>query len=88
MLDVVQISKFTYSLLGVLGFICLLIGSSLYQASGLAQKEFRTLIIYDILISLACAPINLLFVFRLNAQYGMPDMFVILFDDVVASVFS
>jgi hypothetical protein len=31
MLDVVKLSKFTIAMLGVLGFVCMFIGSSIFQ---------------------------------------------------------
>ena len=88
MLDVVHISKFTYSLLGVLGFFCLMVGSATYQHTGLSRKEFRTLILYDMAITYAFSPLGLMFVYRINESYGLPDMLVIVFTDIVSSVFS
>lgn len=85
MLDVVHISKFTIALLGVLGYICLMFGSSLYNY-GLNKKEFRTLMAYNVILNLAFAPLNLLFVLRKNQDYGLSDMFVIIFTDVVSDV--
>lgn len=83
MLDVVGVSKFTIGMLGVLGYTSLMAGSALYQC-GCHKKEFRTLGAYSVLLTLAFAPLNLLFVLRLNNDYGLPDMFVIVFSDVVS----
>lgn len=63
MLDIVQLSKFTIAMLGVLGYACLMVGSSLYNY-GFNKKEFRTLVVYNICLTLAFAPMNLLFVTR------------------------
>lgn len=87
MLDVVELSKFTIAILGVLGYACLMIGSSVYSC-GLNKKEFKTLYIYSILVGLAFSPMSLLFVFRKNVEYGLPDMFVIIFTDVVSETLS
>ena len=38
---------------------------------------------YNILLTIAFAPMNLLFALRLNQDYGLSDMFVIIFSDVV-----
>lgn len=65
MLDIVKISKFTIAMLGVLGYICLMIGSSVFQKY-LTRKDFGTLIIYNVLIGMCFAPLNLLFVMRKN----------------------
>jgi hypothetical protein len=87
MLDVVGVSKFTIGMLGVLGYTSLMAGSALYQC-GCHKKEFRTLAAYSVLLTLAFAPLNLLFVLRLNNDYGLPDMFVIVFSDVVSETIS
>ena len=87
MLDVVQISKATIALLGVLGYICLMAGSSIYNYA-FNNKEIRTLMTYNILLNLAFAPLNLMFVMRINQSYGISDMFVIIFTDVVTEVIS
>jgi len=65
MLDVVEISKFTYSLLGLLGFICLGIGTAMYQKY-FKHYELRTLVLIEALVGLIFAPFSFLFVLRLN----------------------
>lgn len=87
MLDIVHISKFTIAMLGVLGYICLMIGSSIYQKY-FTRSEFRMLVIYNTILGLMFAPLNLLFVLRKNEEYGLPDMFVIIFTDVVSETLS
>lgn len=87
MLDVVKISKFTIAMLSVIGYICLMIGSSIYHKC-FSKREFRQLMVYNTIIGLLFAPLNMLFVLRKNEQYGLPDMFVILFTDVVFDTLS
>jgi len=87
MLDVVELSKFTYSMLTVLGFFCLLIGSALYTKY-FKEKEFRMLIICEMIIGLIFAPFSFMFIFRLNVQYGIPDLALIIFTDVVQDIVS
>ena len=87
MLDVVELSKFTYSMLTVLGFFCLLIGSALYTKY-FKEKEFRTLIVMEMVIGLIFAPFAYLFVLRLNVQYGIPDLALIIFTDTVQDIVS
>ena len=65
MLDVVKISKFTYSMLTVLGFFCLLIGTAIYKRY-MRDKEYKYLIMMDALISIFLAPLSFIFVLRLN----------------------
>jgi glucose uptake protein GlcU len=86
-LDVVKISKFTIAMLGVVGYICLMIGSFLYHKY-FTKTEFRRLMVYNTIIGLMFAPLNMLFVLRKNEEYGLPDMFVILFTDIVLDTLS
>lgn len=83
MLDIVKISKFTIAMLGVLGFFCLLIGSSLYKV-WFNKQEFRTLYLYSIIMSLCFAPMVMMFVLRKNVEWGIPDMAVIIFSEIVS----
>ena len=65
MLDVVQLSKFTYSMLTVLGFFCLLIGSGLYKAY-FKEFEYRNLIVMEMIIGIIFAPFSYMFILRIN----------------------
>ena len=87
MLDVVELSKFTYSMLTVLGYFCLLIGSALYTKY-CKDKEFRNLIVLEMVIGLIFAPFSYMFVLRLNVQYGIPDLALIIFTDTVQDIVS
>jgi len=44
--------------------------------------------VYNTLIGIMFAPLNMLFVLRKNEDYGLPDMFVIIFTDVVSETLS
>ena len=87
MLDVVELSKFTYSMLTVLGFFCLLIGSALYTKY-FKEKEFRNLIIMEMVIGLIFAPFSYMFILRINVDYGIPDLALIIFTDTVQDIVS
>ena len=87
MLDVVKISKFTYSMLTVLGFFCLFLGTLIYKRFFM-EKEYRNLIMMDALISILLAPISFIFILRLNVQWGIPDMLLIIFTDTVSEIIS
>ena len=87
MLDVVKISKFTYSMLTVLGFFCLFIGTMIYKR-WFKDREYKGLIMMDALISILLAPLSFIFVLRLNLEWGIPDMYLIIFTDVVSEIIS
>ena len=42
----------------------------------------------DALISILLAPLTFIFVLRLNLDWGVPDMFLIIFTDTVAEIVS
>jgi len=83
MLDVVKISKFTIAMLGVIGFACVIAGSLLFNYC-FKNSEIRTLSCYAFGIMILFFPLNWIFVTRQNVAYGLPDMFVIIFSDVVS----
>jgi len=87
MLDVVMLSKFTIAMLGVLGFCCLLIGASMFQIF-FKEKEIRTLFFYSFLVSLVFSPFQFMFVLRKNVEFGIPDLALIVFTDVIDDILS
>ncbi len=87
MLDVVKLSKFTIAMLSVLGYVCLLIGSALFTTF-FSTLEIRRLYCFSCLISLAFAPLYMMFVTRINVDYRIPDMALIVFTDVVNDIIS
>ena len=86
MLDVVGVSKFSYSMLTVLGYGCLLIGSQLFN-NYFKEQEFRKLILGESLITLLMAPLSFIFILRINLEWGIPDMAMIIFTDTISSIF-
>jgi len=56
LLDEVHLSKFMYSMLTLLAYICLMIGSLLYNRY-FSETEYRKLILIDALITIVFAPI-------------------------------
>ena len=87
LLDVVQLSKFTYSVLSVLGFFCALIGTAFFMRY-LQGREYRHLILMDSIFSCVLTPLSLVFILRLNVQWGVPDLAIILFKDTVQDIAS
>ena len=82
MLDVVEISPSTYSLLGVLGYFYLGLSSMLY-GKYFTNKEYSTVIKFDFFVGLLFAPLEFMFIFRVNQYYGIPDLSLIMFTGVV-----
>ena len=86
MLDVVGITQFQYSMISVLHYFCMFIGSYLFKR-WLKDFEVRTLTI-EVFLGLLCAPFTLMFVTRYNLEYGISDGFIIIFTDIIGDIFS
>lgn len=82
MIDIVKLSKLTIAMLNVLGFVCLLIGSALYS-SLFATWEIRRLFALSFIIGVIITPFYLMFVSRKNLEYGIPDMALIVFSELI-----
>ena len=87
LLDEVHVTKFMYSMLAVVAYACLMIGSVLYNHC-LTSTEYRKLILIDALITIVLAPIQFAFVCRWNLAWGLSDMYFIFFLDVVGEIVS
>lgn len=87
MLDVVGITQFQYSMISVLHYFCMFIGSFLFKR-WLKDFEVRTLTIVEVFMGLLCAPFTMLFVTRQNLIYGISDGFIIIFTDIIGDIFS
>ena len=87
MLDVVEIDKFTYSMLSVLGYICMFFGTQVYNKYFI-KSEYRTLVMWDALITILMSPLTFIFVLRINVVWGVPDLFMIVFSETVGDILS
>ena len=87
MLDVVGITQFQYSMISVLHYLCMFIGSYLFKR-WLKDFEVRTLTVVEVLMGLLCAPFTMLFVTRQNLIFGISDGFIIIFTDIIGDIFS
>ena len=87
MLDVVGITQFQYSMISVLHYLCMFIGSYLFRR-WLKDFEVRTLTVVEVLMGLLCAPFTMLFVTRQNLLFGISDGFIIIFTDIIGDIFS
>lgn len=81
-LDVIKFSKFTYSMLTLVAFCTLLLGTMLYNRF-LKDKEFRDLMKWAIYITFFSSIVGLLFVLRINLLIGINDLVFIIFTSVV-----
>lgn len=87
MLDVVGITQFQYSMISVLHYFCMFIGSYLFKR-WLKDFEVRTLTIVEVFMGLLCAPFTMMFVTRYNLVLGISDGFIIIFTDIIGDIFS
>lgn len=87
MMDIVNLSKFTYSMLTVLGYVCLMFGTNIFN-NYFKDSEYRYLIMMDALVSLLLAPFTFALIFRINLEYGIPDVLLIIFTDTVQEIIS
>ena len=86
MLDVVGIDKLTFSILRVYDFVGLLIGAQFFKYF-FRHYEFRSLVIAHAVVALLICPLNVLFTTRKNLEWGIPDMFIILFTGGIEDIF-
>ena len=87
MMNTVGISKFAYAMLTVLGYGCLLLGTQLFNKY-FKDKEYRYLIIMDAILTIILSPFTFAFITRLNLEWGVPDMVMIIFTDTVSDIVS
>ena len=72
-------------MLTVLGYGCLLIGTQIFNKY-FKESEYKTLIMWESLLTMIMAPLNFIFVFRINLQWGIPDMLLIIFTDTISEI--
>jgi hypothetical protein len=78
-LNVVKFSKFTVSMLSIVGYISLLGGVIMYN-KWFKHREIRTLLKYSLILGFFSQIMNLGFILRLNVQWlGVSDVTYILF---------
>jgi len=87
LLNVIHISKFTFALLVLLGQICHIIGALIYKA-WCRNVDTRWMIFFAMLVGILGAFLNFCFAKRWNLDWGVSDMFFLIFTDTVFSVVS
>lgn len=75
-MDVIGLTKFTYSMLAVLGFVGVFFGTQMYR-KWFMDWEFRTLILIEVAVELLISPLKFLFIFRVTPDWGVPDIVII-----------
>lgn len=86
-MDVIGLTKFTYAMLTVLGFGSLLFGTQLYRFWG-KDYEYRSLILINVGIDLLLAPLSFILIFRINVEWGIPDLGIIIFTELSNGILS
>ena len=86
-LNVVKFSKFTVSMLTLLGFVTLLTGTMAYERY-LKQYEVRKLMEWNILIGVVGCFISLIFAMRLNVLIGISDLVFVIVSSIITDTLS
>ena len=87
LLNVIKISKFMFAMLVLIGQICHIIGALIYKAF-CRNIETRWLVFFAFVVSVIGAFLNYAFAKRWNLDWGIPDLYFLVFTDVVFSVIS
>ena len=74
-----------YSMLTVIGYVGLAIGSGLFNKY-FRETEYRKLVIIDAILTILSAPITLVYVLRLSVKWGIPDILLIIMTDSITEI--
>jgi Na+/melibiose symporter-like transporter len=85
LLNVIGISKFMFALLVLIGQICHIIGALVYK-SFFRSTDTRTMVLFAMISGVTSTFLNYCFAKRWNKEWGISDLFFLLFTDVVFSV--
>lgn len=86
-LNIVEFSKFTVSMLSLIGFLALLLGTILYNRYFKA-REIRQLLEWAIYLGFIGCATNLMFALRINLLLGISDLAFIISTSTVVDTFS
>ena len=87
MLNVCNISKFQYSMLGVIGQFTGILGTVYYEST-FKDVEVRTLLYYSTIMSLFSGGMSIILAMRLNQSMHIPDIIYIVLTDTLFGVLS
>lgn len=85
-MDCLNVSMWTYSLLTVLSFVVMLLGTQIYSI-WFYKFEYRTMILIDAVQTILIQPLYYILIFRINIQWGIPDLGLIIFASSVTDAF-
>lgn len=86
-INIVQFSKFTVSMLTLIGFITLLTGTMAYER-WLKNYEVRKLLQWNLMIGTLGCFIQLIFATRLNLALGLSDLSFVIVSSVITDTLS
>mmetsp|Transcript_17214 Transcript_17214/g.23231 ORF Transcript_17214/g.23231 Transcript_17214/m.23231 type:complete len:381 (-) Transcript_17214:117-1259(-) len=82
LIDEIGLSMFAYSMLTVLGYFALLVGTQLYSQY-FKEFEYRSMIAIDLTIQALVMPVKYILMTRINLTWGIPDLALIVFSTSV-----
>lgn len=86
-LNVVQFSKYTVSMLTLLGFVTLLTGTLAFDRC-FGKHEVRQLMLWNSCLGVIGSFINLLFAMRLNLAMGISDLTFVVCSSLITDTLS
>ena len=87
LLNVIGISKFMFSLLVLIGQLSHIVGALIYKA-WCRNVDTRTMVLASMCCTIVSNFLNYCFAKRWNLSWGIPDLFFLLFTDIVFAVIS
>ena len=85
LLNVIGISKFTFSMLVLIGQLCHILGALIYKAF-CRNVDTRTMVFASFATTIISSFLNFCFAKRWNLGWGIPDMVFLIFTDVVFAI--
>lgn len=86
-MNVVKFSKFEYAILNCFSYFSTVLGSICYNKY-FKEYEIRTLIMFSIILNIFSAAASLLWVQRINLDYGISDRIYVISTDIVIGTLS
>ncbi len=86
-LNIVKFSKFTVSMLTVLGFVTLLLGTQAYE-KWLKDHEVKDMLKWNSLLGVCGSVVTLIFAMRLNLYLGVSDLSFVIISSLITDTLS
>ena len=87
LIDVLGLTNFTISMLTLLGFVGVIVGTFMYQR-WFNEFEFRSMVLIETAFCALLMPFSLVLVFRINLAWGIPDLSLIIFSETFGEIVS